>query len=46
MQQANYTSSIENIPNLSSSSLPETSLLETIRDPKDPTRFLFLIWEG
>lgn len=44
-QQANYTSSIENIPNLSSSSLAETSLLESIRDPKDPTRFLFLIWK-
>jgi hypothetical protein len=35
-----------NTPNRTATPLSETALIETIRDPKDPTRFLFLIWEG
>src|SRR5260370_14162125 len=46
LNQANFTDKTESLCHLTSLSLSETSLLETIRDPKNPARVLFLLWEG
>jgi len=45
LKQANSSADSGNLPDLTSLSLPGGSLLETIRDPEDPKRLLFLLWE-